>query len=139
MAAVHEPVHAPHHPPTAARYSSAVRLPAGAEGSLLFISGQVAKDDRGNPTAIGDPAAQTHVIFDLITDILREAGGDLNNLVSVVIHLVNIADLPSVSKVRNERLADPLPASTLVANVALARPEFLVELTATAFVPSRAT
>jgi enamine deaminase RidA (YjgF/YER057c/UK114 family) len=136
MKTVHTAVTAAHHAGTAGHYSPAVRVSLGPAGDLLFISGQVAKDEAGRPTAVGDAGAQTRIVFDLIEDLLHEAGGDIGHLVNLVIHVVDMTQFAQISAVRNRRLKDPPPASTIVEVSGLANPEFLVEITATAFLPS---
>jgi 2-iminobutanoate/2-iminopropanoate deaminase len=126
------------HAPPAANYSPAMLVGLGGSKSFLFISGQVAKTPDGLPTAVGDPAGQTDVIFDLLDEILGEADGSIGDLVSLVIYLVDMSHFTAVSRVRAGRLGDPPPTSTLVQVNSLAKPEFLVEITATALLTATA-
>jgi enamine deaminase RidA (YjgF/YER057c/UK114 family) len=125
-------VHPADHPTPAGNYSPAILIPLDGDRSLLFISGQVAKDSAGNPVAVGDPAGQTEAVFDCLESILVAAGGTVGDLVSLVIHLVDMAHFSVVSPVRNSRLGSPPPTSTLVETSRLARPEFLVEVSGVA-------
>jgi enamine deaminase RidA (YjgF/YER057c/UK114 family) len=119
------------HPDPAGHYSTAVRIPA--EGAaLLFISGQVAKGPDGAPTAIGDAGKQTERIFDLLGEILEEAGGSVDDLAALTIYIVDMADFAAVTTVRNNRLGAGPPTSSIIRVAGFAREEFLVEITATA-------
>ncbi|MFC0112087.1 RidA family protein [Kibdelosporangium aridum] len=120
------------HPDPAGNYSTAIRAPLTAGTSLLFISGQVAKAPDGTPTAIGDAGGQTARIFDLIEEILDEAGGSIDDLVALTIYIVDMADFSAVTTVRNKRLGASPPTSAIIQVSGFARREFLVEITATA-------
>lgn len=132
MDASRQVIHPAGHAVPAANYSPALLVGLGAGKSLLSISGQVAKSPDGRPAAVGDPEGQTKIIFNLLDDILAEAGGSTSDLVSLVIYLVDMAHFGAVARVRAERLGDPPPTSTLVQVGGLAKPEFLVEMTAMA-------
>ena len=101
------------HSPSVARYSPglAVELRPGAR--LLAISGQVATDAVGTLVA-PDAAGQAEAVFDRIEAVLRAAGGDLGDLVSLSVFLLEPHDFGAVSAVRDARLREPPPASTLV-------------------------
>ncbi|MFI8931384.1 RidA family protein [Streptomyces sp. NPDC053474] len=128
------PLYPQDHPPTAARYAPVVVVPLPGGTAQVFVSGQVAKDAAGQPTALGDVGAQTERVFDLLDAALAAAGGGLADLVSVVVYVVDMASLPAVSAVRDRRLGDPPPTSTVLEVSALAKPEFLVEVSGVAMV-----
>ncbi|GHE29858.1 reactive intermediate/imine deaminase [Streptosporangium violaceochromogenes] len=124
----------PHHTLPIGRYSPAVSVPLDGERTLVFISGQVAGDAQGRTLGAGDPARQTEAVFELMSEILKEAGGSLADLVSVVIYLADMAHLAAVSEVRNRVLSEPPPASTLVEVARLAVAGHLVEISGVAVV-----
>ncbi|MFE0100613.1 RidA family protein [Streptomyces sp. NPDC059009] len=128
------PVHPEDHPPTAARYSPAVVVPLAGGTSLVLVSGQVAKDPAGDPVAAHDTGRQTERVLDLLDSALAACGGGLADLVSLVVYVLDMADLPAVSEVRNRRLGDPPPTSTVLQVSALAKPEFRVEISAMAVI-----
>lgn len=120
------------------RYSPGleVEVPAGAR--LVFVSGQVATDLDGTVLSPEDPAGQTEVVFDRIRAVLRQAGGDLGDLVSLVLYLVDVRrDFAAVSGVRDRTLGDPAPASALVEVARLAEAGCLVEISGVAVVRDR--
>lgn len=125
------------HANPAGNYSTAILTPVDASASLLFISGQVAKAPDGTPMAVGDAAKQTEKIFDLIEEILDEAGGSGEDLAALTIYIVNMADFSAVTTVRNKRVGMIPPTSSIIHVSGFARPEFLVEITATALLRNR--
>ncbi len=70
-----------------------------------------------------------------IDAILKDAGLTVDNLVKINTFLVNRDDIPAFGKVRAGYLGEARPASTLIANIALAKPEWLVEVEAVAELP----
>lgn len=117
------------------RYSPGLALRLQGSARLVFISGQVATDDRGQVLGRGDAGRQAEVVFQRIRQILGLAGGDLADLVSVVIYLVNVErDFAAVSAVRNRMLGVPPPTSTLVEVSRLAEDGCVVEISGMAAV-----
>ena len=104
-------------------------------GKLLFVSGQVAQDDRGEPMGINDCEAQTRQIMSRIQAIVETAGASMKDVVKITTFLTDIANYPGFSKVRSETFPDNPPASSTVVVAALVRPEFLVEVEAVVHLP----
>jgi enamine deaminase RidA (YjgF/YER057c/UK114 family) len=105
-------------------------------GKTVYLRGQVAQDlDTGASVAAGDPAAQTHKVVDNIELLLREAGASLEHLVTCHVYLTDIRHREPVYGVLGERLRGVYPVFTGLVVDALARPEWLVEVTATAVIP----
>lgn len=94
-------------------YSQGILVPCGTS-DLLFITGQLPQDIDGNIIHIGDIEAQTHLVFERISEILKEGGMSLEHVVKLQVYVQNIADAKTVSSVRNELFAESKPASTLV-------------------------
>jgi 2-iminobutanoate/2-iminopropanoate deaminase len=117
------------------RYSPGLALQLLPPARLVFISGQVATDDRGQVLGRGDAGRQAEVVFLRIRHILGLVSGDLADLVSVVIYVVNVErDFAAVSAVRNRVLGTPAPTSTLVEVSRLAEEGCLVEISGIAVV-----
>jgi enamine deaminase RidA (YjgF/YER057c/UK114 family) len=68
----------------------------------------------GNIIAPNDAKTQTEVIFQRISDILKEGGMALKDVVKVQIFIKDMKNLKIISGVRNEILKDIKPTSTLV-------------------------
>ncbi|MBI3001423.1 MAG: RidA family protein [Deltaproteobacteria bacterium] len=113
------------------RYSQAI-LTKG--GSLLFIAGQTAVDEKGNIVGTGDIEAQARQVFENIKTVLKAAGGTLDNLVKTTTYITDIKYREGLGRVREEYYKKNPPTSTLVVVKGLAREEFLLEIEAIALV-----
>lgn len=110
--------------PTAANYAHAV-LTVGAE-RLLHTSGVVPIAPDGSvPTAIADQAA---VVWSNLLAILAEAAMTATDVVSVTTYVVHGQELAPVMAARDRALGGHRVASTLVTVPALARAEWLMEI-----------
>jgi len=100
--------------------------------NLIFVSGQVALDEKGQVVGKGDVKAQTRQVMENIIRVLREGGASLREVVKVTVFLINMDHLKPVAEVRGEYFKDHLPASTLVQVSSLVQKELLVEIEAVA-------
>ncbi|MET9459998.1 Rid family detoxifying hydrolase [Streptomyces canus] len=107
-------------------YSQAVRT-----GDLLFVSGQLPLPPEAG--AVGESIEeQTRQSLDNVTAIIREAGGQLSDVVRVGIFVTDIKDFGVVNKIYAEYFsAEPRPARAVVEVSALPRPEARIEIEAT--------
>jgi enamine deaminase RidA (YjgF/YER057c/UK114 family) len=102
-------------------------------GNTIYLRGQVAQDlDTRESVAIGDPAGQAHKVMDNIELLLREAGASLEHIVSCHVYLTDVRHREPVYRVLGERLRGVYPVFTGLVIDGLARPEWVVEVTATA-------
>jgi enamine deaminase RidA (YjgF/YER057c/UK114 family) len=104
-------------------------------GRRLHIAGQVGVDADWNVVGEGDMVAQTRQVLTNIRTILASAGGTMDDIVSVIVYVTDMAPLMDVHKVREAFFNKPYPASTLVQVPALVKPEFLIEISAIAVIP----
>jgi enamine deaminase RidA (YjgF/YER057c/UK114 family) len=105
-------------------------------GNTIFLRGQVAQDlDTRESVAIGDPAAQAHKVVDNIELLLSECGARLEHMVTCHVYLTDIRYREPVYRALGERLEGIFPVFTGLVVEALARPEWVVEVTATAVLP----
>ncbi|MGI9462392.1 MAG: RidA family protein [Aestuariivirgaceae bacterium] len=107
--------------------------PGAKGGGMVFTAGQVAWDETGNVTAIGDVRGQTVQTLKNVIAVLEEAGASLDDVLKCNVYLKDMDDF----QIMNEEFAkvfpnDP-PARTTV-QTPLAEPEMLVEIEAVAFV-----
>ena len=115
------------HPPFA-NYCHATLVPAGAR--WLYVSGQLGiRPDGVIPESFED---QAEGCFGNIGLILAEAGMSAADLVRLNAYLTDPGDLGAYMRVRDRHVGDPPPASTLLVVKALARPQFRIEIEATA-------
>jgi 2-iminobutanoate/2-iminopropanoate deaminase len=115
------------HPPFA-RYAHGVEVPAGAR--LVVCSGQLGVDKDG--CIPQDVDGQARLCFQAIEAILAEAGMSLSDVVRFNAYVTRREDMAGYMKVRDEFVASPPPASTLMIVQGFTRPEFRVEIEALA-------
>jgi enamine deaminase RidA (YjgF/YER057c/UK114 family) len=106
-------------------------------GSTVYLRGQVGQDlDSAESVGLGDVATQTEQAMANIKQLLDEAGSRLEDIVKIVIYLVDPRYREPVYQVVGRWLKGVYPVSTGVVVTALARPEWLVEIDATAVIPA---
>lgn len=104
-------------------------------GNIVFLRGQVGQDlDTSESVGIGDPAAQAEQAMRNIELLLGEAGARLDEICKLVIYLTDIRYREPVYRVVGRWLKGVHPVSTGLVVSALARPEWLVEIDATAVI-----
>ena len=107
-----------------------------ARGRLVFLRGQCPQHlDNGRNIASSCPAEQTRKVMRNIRQLIREAGGDMTHLVKVVVYLTDVRHREAVYRAMGEYIKGVHPVSTGLVVSALARPEWLVEIDATAVIP----
>jgi enamine deaminase RidA (YjgF/YER057c/UK114 family) len=105
-------------------------------GNTIYLRGQVAQDlTTRESLAIGDAAGQASKVMDNIELLLGEAGAGLEHIVTCDVYLTDIRHREQVYQVLGERMRGVYPCFTGVVVQALARPEWLVEVTAVAVKP----
>ena len=110
------------------RYSHGLAI--ARPGATVFCSGQLGVGLDGSvPDTV---AAQAEVCFRNIAAILAEAGLGLSDIVRLNAFVTRREHMQDYMAVRDRFIGDPPPASTLVIVAGFTRPEFLVEVEATA-------
>ena len=106
------------------------------DGRVLHITGQVASNGDGQLNGEGDCEIQIRQCFENVENILTAVGGRLEDIVSLTIFFLNRSDLPTIQRVRAEKLLpETAPASILIQTPGLVIPELLVELVPVAVIP----
>jgi len=105
-------------------------------GNTVYLRGQIGQDlDTRESVGIGDVEAQAEKAMANIAMLLEEAGSELGDIVKVVVYLTDIRYREPVYRVMGRWLKGVFPVSTGIVVSALARPEWLVEIDATAEIP----
>jgi len=105
-------------------------------GPTIYLRGQVAQDlDSRQSVAIGDPGAQAEQVMDNIELLLGECGSELAHITTCHVYVTDIRYREAVYHVLGRRMQGVYPVFTGLVVQALARPEWLVEVTATAVIP----
>ena len=107
-----------------------------ARGKTIFLRGQCPQnlDDAKNIDS-PDPVAQTHKVMQNIKQLIEECGGTMEHLCKVVVYLTDIRHREAVYRTMGEYIKGIHPVSTGLVVQALARPEWVVEIDATAVIP----
>lgn len=112
-----------------------------ATGSkLVFIAGQVARSADGDRIGEGDLAAQTEQCYLNVATALAEVGASFDDLAKLTVYVVDWTPdkmpllLEGVARASEKLGITPAPPATLVGVAALAEPDLLVEVEATAVV-----
>ena len=104
-------------------------------GDTVYLRGQIGQDlDTSQSVGVGDVEAQAERAMANIDMLLREAGSRLEEIVKVVVYLVDARYREPVYRVMGRWLKGVHPVSTGIVVSALARPEWLVEIDATAVI-----
>jgi enamine deaminase RidA (YjgF/YER057c/UK114 family) len=107
-----------------------------ARGAMVFLRGQVAQDlETRESLHVGDAGKQAEKAMANIKMLLEEAGGSLEHVCRVVVYLTDIRYREAVYREMGKWLKGVYPCSTGLVVQALARPEWLVEIEATAVIP----
>jgi enamine deaminase RidA (YjgF/YER057c/UK114 family) len=102
-------------------------------GDTVYLRGQIGQDlETSENVGIGDVEAQAEQAMANIETLLKEAGGSLEHIVKVVVYLTDPRFREPVYRVMGRWLKGVYPVSTGIVVSALARPEWLVEIDATA-------
>lgn len=116
-------------------YSQAVRV-----GNLLFVSGQVAVNEKGETVGVDDARAQVEQIYKNLRTQVEAGGSEMGLIAKMTIYATSLDYLAATREVRHQAFG-PLgryPASTFLVISSLAKPEYLVEIEAIAMVKDAA-
>lgn len=106
-----------------------------AKGSTVFLRGQIGQDlDTSKSVCVGDVKGQTEQAMHNISMLLKEAGGELTDICKITIYIIDPRYREDVYRVVGRWLKGVHPVSTGIVVSALARPEWLVEIDATAVI-----
>ena len=85
---------------------------------------------------VGDPAAQTRAILQIIGKALQDAVARLEDVIRSRIYLVDIAHWDVVGRLHGEVLGDIRPAASILQVSRFINPDWLVKIEADAVIPS---
>jgi enamine deaminase RidA (YjgF/YER057c/UK114 family) len=127
------------HNPEGLPQPEAYRQVAVATGTrLVFVAGQVARDANGEPVGAGDLAAQVAQALKNVATAVDAVGGTFADVAKITIYVVDwTSDKMEALGEGAMRAAvelgiDPVRPITLIGVAALAEPDLLVEIEATA-------
>ena len=105
-------------------------------GKTVWMRGQCPQnlDDAKNIDS-HDPTEQTHKVMQNIRQLVTEAGGEMAHVVKLLVYITDIRHREAVYRTMGEYIKGVHPVCTGLVVQALARPEWLVEIDATAVIP----
>ena len=105
-------------------------------GRTIYLRGQVGQDlDTSESVAIGDPAGQADQAMKNVDQLLRECGASLECICKVTVFVTDIRYRQAVYQALGRWMKGVFPVFTGLVVVALARPEWLVEIDVIAELP----
>ena len=110
-------------------YSRAVRV-----GNIIEVSGTVAADAYGNVVGQDDAYLQAKFILEKIEAVLKQAGAEMRDVVRTRMFVTDISLFEEYGRAHGEVFKDIRPATGMYEVVGLVKPEFLIEIEATAIV-----
>jgi 2-iminobutanoate/2-iminopropanoate deaminase len=87
-------------------------------GNTLYIAGQEGTDD-ASKLVEGGIGPETTAALDNIQKVLKAAGFELKDVVSVTVYLADIHEFPDMNKVYKSVMPDPKPARATIQAAAL--------------------
>ena len=128
---VPEGVASPRQRPTGPSYAQVV-IASGKK--LVFIAGQLARDEQGNIVGKGDWEAQIRQTCKNIGLALAAAGATFADVVESITFVTDIREYMKHSAVRGEFFGAEPPTSTTIGISELADPDGMIEIRVTAVV-----
>jgi 2-iminobutanoate/2-iminopropanoate deaminase len=119
------------YPAPAGPYSPAVRA-----GDFLYVSGQVPRDPRSGELLGATIEEQSRGTLANLARVLKAAGAELSDVVSVIVYLADEDDWGAFNGVYREVMKPPYPSRTVVG---AGLRGVLVEISAVAYVGRRGT
>jgi enamine deaminase RidA (YjgF/YER057c/UK114 family) len=105
---------------------------ASRRPKMIFVAGQLATSEKGEVVGAGDMRAQVRQVCENIKAALAAAGATMDDVVQTSTFVTDWGKFAQALDVRQEYLGQSLPTSTTVQVVALAHPDYMVEISAIA-------
>ena len=102
---------------------------------MVFVSGMLAKDASGALVGPGDITAQTRQVCENLKAAMDAAGGTLDDICRVDVHIRDMAHFAAIHAVRRDYFPGTPPASTMVEVSGFTHPDALIEISAIAVLP----
>jgi enamine deaminase RidA (YjgF/YER057c/UK114 family) len=112
-------------------YSRAVKI-----GNTIEVTGTVAVDENSRLVGGNDAYEQTKFIIQKIEKVLKQAGASLKDVVRTRMFVTDISRWQEYGRAHGEFFKDIKPCTTMVEVSKLISPEYLIEIEATAILPT---
>jgi 2-iminobutanoate/2-iminopropanoate deaminase len=111
-------------------YSQAIKVTEAQ--TLLFLSGQVAREPDGSVGSRGDFMGQAREVYRAVKALVEKGGGTMESVVRFSVYLTDMRYWRDLQVVHSEVFTNKMPAYTLLEVGSLAHPDWLIEVQATA-------
>jgi aminoacrylate peracid reductase len=101
--------------------------PGTLADGVVYVSGTLPFDKDNNVVHVGDAAAQTKVVLDVIKSVIETAGGTMEDVTFNSIFITDWANYGAVNKVYAEYFPGDKPARFCI-QCGLVKPDALVEI-----------
>ena len=127
-------------PPSAPKPGMYSHVAIAASGRIAYIAGQTSVGMTGAPVSADDFAGQIPIVFGHIGNILKDLGADYSDVLQYTTYLVGVDKREAWQKGRQQLFAKiypdgKYPPNTLLIIEGLARPEYLLEISAIVRLP----
>jgi reactive intermediate/imine deaminase len=99
-----------------------------AQQKMLFISGQVPLNAKGETVGAGNMTLQAEQVFQNLQTVLTEHGCSFNDVIKATLFVADLSKVNELMAVRSRFYGTAAPASTCVGVAALENPEWLLEV-----------
>lgn len=110
--------------------------PGVVADNVLYVSGTLPFDTQNNVVHVGDAAAQTRHVLELIKGVIETAGGSMADVVFNAIFLTDWANYAAINTVYAEYFPGDKPARYCI-QCGLVKTDALVEIATTAHLPPK--
>lgn len=106
-------------------------------GTVVWVAGHGATHDDAGKSLAGDFEAQAHQSFKNLSRTLEQAGGTLQDIVTMTVFIIDSRYGDRFIDIRKQYFPNGFPASALITCTGFARPEMMVEIQPVAVIGDR--
>ena len=108
-------------------------VPGTLADGVVYVSGTLPFDSHNNVVHVGDAAAQTRHVLNIIKGVIETAGGSMDDVTFNMIMIKDWADYAAVNVVYAEYFSGVKPARYCI-QCGLVKPEALIEIASIAHI-----
>ncbi len=101
--------------------------PAVKKGNMVFTSGQVSLNEKGELVGKGDIKAQTRQVLENVKACLEAAGAKMEDVTLAHVFITDVSNFAAMNEVYREYFPESFPARACVIT-GLVKEDFLVEI-----------
>lgn len=113
-------------------FVSGIAMDISSIRKLIWVSGQIAFNEKEMFIGKGDIKLQTEQVLTNIGNVLKRLGGTMDDVVQVTVFVKDIRQVKEIHDIRLKHFKEPYPTSTLVEVKGFVHPDALIEINALA-------